>query len=99
MVRLKAVDITYDTVAGGVWTDIEPSVAIVAACLPIMRPVVRQLIGDHSARIHGLRRKENQIPSDGSGRFSGRKTVSSGRPTLLDDCEMQGRGASATATH
>ena len=37
-------DISYDFVNTAIWSSVEPSVAIITACLPILRPVFRYLM-------------------------------------------------------
>ena len=48
LITLKFSDISYNMINPVFWTVAEPSLAIINACLPIMRHLVKHFLGQHS---------------------------------------------------
>ncbi|KAL9118101.1 MAG: hypothetical protein Q9187_005355 [Circinaria calcarea] len=84
--QLKHIDPTWNFFPGVLWNLVEPNIAVVSACLPTMRPILRSVIGSSpqpsvpgksstasSAVLRGRwrGRGENSNESDGSGRMGG----------------------------
>ncbi|KAI4197347.1 MAG: hypothetical protein LQ350_005968 [Teloschistes chrysophthalmus] len=63
--RIGKTDLTWNYINSGIWTDIEPSVAVICACLPSLRPLV-SILSRGWQRIPDLRTKLSNNTSSSS---------------------------------
>ncbi|KAI4251343.1 MAG: hypothetical protein LQ352_004909 [Teloschistes flavicans] len=104
--RIGRTDLTWNYINSGIWTNIEPSIAVICACLPSLRPLVSilshgwQRIPDLKSKLSstsnssrlGVNKKRIARRSGGQGYLRGtRRDESDGMFSRLE--EMEGGGA------
>ncbi|KAL9003497.1 MAG: hypothetical protein Q9188_003638 [Gyalolechia gomerana] len=84
LARIEQDDVTWNYVNAGIWSALEPSMAVVCACIPSLRPL-------YGLTVHGLRRlnsaSKSKLPSTTGKRTwpGSRNKTSSGIFSQLDE--------------
>jgi hypothetical protein len=85
VLELDLVDTSYTVVDMGIWSTLEPCLAIISACLPLLQPLVQRVPGlrDLSSRIHsgtgGSSKKTGHLRGVSSSAASEARNVDPGR--------------------
>lgn len=66
--RLEDVDLTWNYVNAGIWTATEPTMGVVSACLPSLRPLLKRLVSNtyHGPTFKSTRNKSAQNYGSGT---------------------------------
>ncbi|KAL9055066.1 MAG: hypothetical protein Q9206_003284 [Seirophora lacunosa] len=81
LARLEQADVTWNFINAVIWSVLEPSMAVVCACIPSLRPLYSVAVGGFR-NVTSVSRSKIMSSSGGGGGASGGNRRTSWRPTL-----------------